>query len=105
MKTAGKANITRGQLAFAKRRALNKFDEWNDVTGFVGKHTGYYYEIQSIVEDAVECGAQAACGVEEPLSSEIIELRSPIMEYAEQVRLRTCFDHKDPSPVKETPDP
>jgi len=54
----------------AKRRALNKLDEWLEVTGVIPKHCGYYYEMQSVVEDAVECGAQAALGVEEPLSSE-----------------------------------
>jgi hypothetical protein len=62
--------MTKGKLEYAKRRALNKFDEWNDVTGFVAKHTSYYYEIQGCIEDAVECGAQAASGVEEPLSSD-----------------------------------
>lgn len=59
-----------GELNDAKRRALNLFDKWNDVTGFVTKHTGYYYEIQGLIEDAVECGAQAACGVSEPIGSE-----------------------------------
>ncbi len=59
-----------GELEYAKRRVLNKFDEWNDVAGQLPKHCGYYYEILSVIEDAVECGAQAASGVEEPLSSE-----------------------------------
>lgn len=59
--------MTKGELEYAIRRALNIFDEWNDVTGFVGKHTGYYYEIQGVIEDAVQCGAQAALGVEVPL--------------------------------------
>lgn len=62
--------MTAGELEYAKRRALNRLDEWNDVAGVVTKHTGYYYEIQAVIEDAVECGAQAASGVEEPLSSE-----------------------------------
>ena len=59
--------MTKGELEYAIRRALNIFDEWNDVTGFVAKHTGYYYEIQGVIEDAVHCGAQAALGVEVPL--------------------------------------
>ena len=63
-------SMTAGQLADAKRRALNLFDAWNDVTGIFQRGTGYYYEAQSVIEDAVECGAQAACGAHEPLQSE-----------------------------------
>lgn len=63
--------MTNGELAGATRRALNLFDQWNDVTGFVVKNTGYYYEIQGCIEDAVKCGAQAASGVHEPLGPEI----------------------------------
>lgn len=59
-----------GQLLRAKRRALNILDEWIEVTGFVTKHTSYHSELESIVEDAVECGAQMALGVHEPLDSE-----------------------------------
>jgi hypothetical protein len=54
--------MTKGELDDAIRRALNIFDAWNDVTGFVTKHTSYYYELQSCIEDAVHCGAQAATG-------------------------------------------
>ena len=62
--------MTAGALADAKRRALNLFDAWNDVSGAVVKATGTYYELQSVIEDAVECGAQAACGVNYPLDGE-----------------------------------
>lgn len=62
--------MKRGELANAKRRALNIFDSWNNITGYVTEHTSYYYELQSIIEDAVECGAQAACGVYEKLECE-----------------------------------
>jgi hypothetical protein len=62
--------MTRGQIKDAERRALNLFDKWNDVTGFVQKNTGYYYELQSVIEDAVHCGAQAATGDIVPLESE-----------------------------------
>lgn len=61
---------TKGELAFAIRRALNIFDAWNDVTGFVKPFSPYYYEIQSCIEDAVHCGAQVAIGIHEPLESE-----------------------------------
>lgn len=63
-------NITIGKLKNAQRRALNIFDKWNNVTGYFQKDSGYYYEIQSVIEDAVHCGTQAACNVAEPLSSE-----------------------------------
>lgn len=51
-----------GRLAQAKRFALSNFDKWNDVTGFVQPHTGYYYEICSVIEDAVEFGFGVAHG-------------------------------------------
>ncbi len=63
-------SIKAGELADAKRRALNLFDKWNDVTGRFEKGSAYYYEIQSVIEDAVECGAQAASGVKEILEAE-----------------------------------
>ena len=61
---------TKGELDFAKRRALNLFDKWNDITGFVVPFTSYYYELQGIIEDAVHCGAQVAIGIHELLESE-----------------------------------
>jgi hypothetical protein len=61
---------TRGEIDYAVRRALGKFDEWNDVTGFVPKFSGYYYEIQSVITDAVHCGFQRALDQEGPLPSE-----------------------------------
>lgn len=59
-----------GELKDAERRALNIFDKWNDCTGVARRGSGYYYELQGVIEDAVKCGAQAACGVHEPLESE-----------------------------------
>ena len=40
----------------AKRWAMMNFDEWNEVTGFVDPHIGYYDEITALIEDAVEFG-------------------------------------------------
>lgn len=51
-----------GEMQDAKRWALNRFDEWVDVTGFVQRGTSYYGELQSVIEDAVEIGAGVACG-------------------------------------------
>lgn len=61
---------TIGVVESANRRALNIFDKWNNITGFVPKHTGYYYEIQGIIEDAVHCGVQELLGVYKKLDSE-----------------------------------
>lgn len=49
-----------GLVQEAERIALNHLDKWNDVTGFVTKHTGYYYELQGLMEDAVHIGIQMA---------------------------------------------
>ena len=62
--------MKKGEADYAVRRALNKLDEWLEVTGIIPKHTGYYYEVQGVVEDAVHCGIQEALGLEEPLPSE-----------------------------------
>lgn len=62
--------MTAGELASAVRRALNGFDEWNEVSGAVLPHSSWYYEMQGVIEDAVHCGIQAALGVRTPLPSE-----------------------------------
>ncbi|MEK7578764.1 MAG: hypothetical protein AAB456_03565 [Patescibacteria group bacterium] len=62
--------MKQGQIDSAIRRALNIFDKWNDATGVFQKHTGYYYEIQSVIEDAVHCGAQEALGIHKKLKDE-----------------------------------
>ena len=51
-----------GRLQQAKRFALMNYDHWNEVTGFPAPHTSYYYEIASIIEDAVEFGFGVAHG-------------------------------------------
>lgn len=66
--------MTKGQLDNAKRRALNILDKWNDVTGVFNRDTSWYYEIQGVIEDAVECGAQAATGIHELLAVEKDEI-------------------------------
>lgn len=62
--------MTKGELDNAKRRALNLLDRWLNVTGAVTPHTGVYYELQGIIEDAVEVGAQAALRDFRPLDGE-----------------------------------
>lgn len=62
--------VTNGEMKDATRRALNILDKWNDATGVVTKGCSWYYELQSVIEDAVHCGAQAATGVHEKLDGE-----------------------------------
>ena len=62
--------MQKGEVESAERRALNLFDKWNDVTGFVPKHAGYYYELQSIIKDATHCGIQQALKNFKPLNGE-----------------------------------
>jgi hypothetical protein len=52
--------MTKGELEFAIRKALNLFDIWNDVACQFIKGDGYYYEMQSVIEDAVKLGAKIA---------------------------------------------
>lgn len=52
--------MKKGQVNNAVREALNELDRWNDVSGVFQRHTGYYYEIQGVVEDAVHIGIQMA---------------------------------------------
>lgn len=58
------------RIAGAKRRALALLDRWNGVAGVVSKDCGTYYELQSLIEDAVECGSQAARSLYSPLDGE-----------------------------------
>jgi hypothetical protein len=62
--------MNKGEMDYAVRRALNLFDKWNDITGYFQKFSGYYYEIQGVIEDAVHCGAQGATGNYKELDSE-----------------------------------
>lgn len=63
--------MKKGELDDAKRRALKIFDKWNDFVSCIPKGSGYYYELQGVIEDAVTCGAQAALKVHEVLESEM----------------------------------
>lgn len=65
--------MQKGQLDRAKRRALRILDDWIEVTGVVEADSSYRYEMEAIVEDAVECGVQAALGISQPLEGEGLE--------------------------------
>lgn len=66
--------MTKGELEFAIWQAFNVLDAWNNVTGCFPKGTSYYYEMQSVVEDAVKIGAKIACeGINADLSEIINE--------------------------------
>lgn len=62
--------VVAGELARAKRRALAIFDRWLRVTDCL-EGSSYQWEVESIIEDAVEIGVQAAYGVHRPLQAEI----------------------------------
>jgi len=65
--------MTKGEIDYAIRMALNNFDKWNDVTEQFKKGSSYYYEIQGVIKDGVRIGSKIACeGIETDLS-EIIE--------------------------------
>jgi hypothetical protein len=52
--------MNKGQVEYAVRQAYNKADEWLEETGVIELHTGYYYELQGVIEDAVHIGIQMA---------------------------------------------
>jgi len=52
--------MKKGQVDKAERLALNAFDKWNDCTGVIPEASGYYYEAQDCIIDAVHIGIQMA---------------------------------------------
>jgi len=52
--------MTRVQVNFAERKAMEQFDRWNDVSGKFDVATGYYGEIEGVIHDAVHIGIQMA---------------------------------------------
>ncbi len=62
-----------GELRYALRLALNRLDEWNNITGCFFRGTGYYYEIQGIIEDSVKIGAYVALNGSKDDSNTILE--------------------------------
>jgi hypothetical protein len=52
--------MTQGKIDYAVRQALNELDKWNDITGAIQKHSSWYYELQSVIEDAVHIGIQVS---------------------------------------------
>jgi len=73
--------VSTGELNNAIRRALNLFDAVNFGERLVRPHIGYYYELQSLVEDAVHIGAQAGCMDRKSLEDEPPEAVEWSMEY------------------------
>jgi len=54
----------------AKERALDTFENWNEITGVLPTHTSYYFEVKGCIIDAVHCGVQRALRIQVPLRSE-----------------------------------
>lgn len=49
-----------GQVEYAERKAMELFDQWNDVTGVFRTGSSYYSEMVGCIEDAVHIGIQMA---------------------------------------------
>lgn len=58
-----RCQMNKGEVDYAKRKALEVFDQWNDVTGVIDKFSSYYYEICAVISDAVEIGSMVALEV------------------------------------------
>ena len=56
--------MTKGESEYAKRKACELFDRWNDTTGAIQKHSGWYHELISVIESASDIGARVASGVD-----------------------------------------
>lgn len=78
--------MTRGEIDDAIRRAFNIFQGWNDVAGVFTEKTGYWYEIQSVIEDSVHCGIQAALDEHKILESEAIYAQNTLTKYEQQTQ-------------------
>lgn len=52
--------MNKGQVRYAERKAMENFDRWNEVVGMFKPTTGYYAEIEGVIEDAVHIGIQMA---------------------------------------------
>ena len=50
----------------AKEIAMNNFNKWNDVANVVERDTGYYYELESIIEDTVQIAISEAMRWRDP---------------------------------------
>ncbi len=78
--------MKRGQVEKAERLALNEFDKWNDVTGFVQEDTGYYYELQAVITDAVHIGIQMATNGKVNFNKEgILEKESEDLDFEDRL--------------------
>jgi hypothetical protein len=78
-----------GQREYAKRKALECFDAWNDVTGCFDKFSSYYYEACAVIEDAVEIGSMVALGVEFSIVEGKPTPRTPDVKPRRSVKAKT----------------
>ena len=52
--------MTKAQVDYAERKAMEVFDEWNEITGWLNVSDSYYSEVEAIIVDAVHIGIQMA---------------------------------------------
>ena len=57
--------MNKSEVDGAVRKAIDLFDDWNDVVGIFEKHSGYYCEILGVIEDAAHCGIRGALEAED----------------------------------------
>ena len=50
--------MTKGQVLYAERKAMEQFDKWNEVTGLLDPAFSGYGEMESVIHDAVHIGIQ-----------------------------------------------
>jgi len=55
--------VQKEKIDIAIEQAINNFDRWNKATGYFAEHTTYYYECESVIEDAVKIGIMAALNI------------------------------------------
>ena len=62
----------------AKEIAMNNFNKWNDVANVVERDTGYYYELESIIEDTVQIAISEAMRWRDP-KEELPDVGKPVV--------------------------
>ena len=86
------------QVAYAVRRALSVFDQWNDVADLVNPGESFYGDLVHVIEDAVHIGIQMASMKDVAIDEHGNVMRSspesiPVMYESHENMLQKAFDH------------
>lgn len=74
---------SRNQLRRAQRVGKSIFDLWNDANGLCLRDSSLYYELESLLDDAVQIGYEAALGMPHKASDYDID-RATVIGYENQ---------------------